>query len=127
MDNAVTVEYATADGTAQAGEDYAATSGTLTFAPHERLKTVDVPINADVVARDQRDVLPEPVEREQRDDGRRPGGGDDLSRTGRGRAAAAGSSTPFPAAGPPPPRRSSPQPPPTTPRPLAASSPAYRA
>ena len=40
----VTVDYATADGTAVAGEDYTATSGTLTFAPGEREKTVAVPI-----------------------------------------------------------------------------------
>ena len=40
----VTVDYATADGTAVAGEDYTATSGTLTFAAGEREKTVAVPI-----------------------------------------------------------------------------------
>ena len=40
----VTVDYATADGTAKAGEDYTATSGTLTFAAGERVKTVSVPI-----------------------------------------------------------------------------------
>ena len=40
----VTVDYATADGTAVAGEDYTATSGTLTFAAGERAKTVSVPI-----------------------------------------------------------------------------------
>ena len=45
MDNAVTVDYATADGTAHAGQDYVATSGTLTFAPHERTHTVDVTVN----------------------------------------------------------------------------------
>ena len=39
MDQSVTVDYATADGTAHAGEDYDAISGTLTFAPHERTKT----------------------------------------------------------------------------------------
>ena len=44
MDNSVTVDYATADGTAHAGDDYVSTSGTLTFAPHERLKYVDVTI-----------------------------------------------------------------------------------
>ena len=40
----VTVDYATADGTAVAGEDYTATSGTLTFAAGEREKTVAVPV-----------------------------------------------------------------------------------
>ena len=40
----VTVDYATADGTAKAGEDYTATSGTLSFAPGETEKTVSVPV-----------------------------------------------------------------------------------
>ncbi|MDE0052476.1 MAG: SwmB domain-containing protein [Rhodospirillales bacterium] len=40
----VTVDYATADGSATAGEDYTATSGTLTFAAGERTKTVNVPV-----------------------------------------------------------------------------------
>ena len=40
----VTVDYATADSTATAGEDYTATSGTLTFAPGEIEKTVRVTI-----------------------------------------------------------------------------------
>ena len=44
----VTVDYATADGTAVAGTDYTATSGTLTFAPGEReKKTALVPIADD--------------------------------------------------------------------------------
>ncbi len=38
----VVVHYATADGTAQAGSDYLATSGNLTFAPGERRKFVTV-------------------------------------------------------------------------------------
>ena len=40
----VTVDYATADGTATAGADYTATSGTLTFDPGETAKTVNVPV-----------------------------------------------------------------------------------
>ena len=40
----VTVDYATADGTAKASEDYTAKSGTLLFAAGERAKTVAVPI-----------------------------------------------------------------------------------
>lgn len=40
----VTVDHATADRTATAGEDYTATSGTLTFAAGERSKTVSVPL-----------------------------------------------------------------------------------
>jgi hypothetical protein len=47
MDNSVSIGYATQDGTAHAGEDYVATAGTLTFAPNQRVKTVDVTINAD--------------------------------------------------------------------------------
>ena len=39
---AVTVDYATADGTAVAGEDYTATGGTLTFGAGETEKTVSV-------------------------------------------------------------------------------------
>jgi hypothetical protein len=44
---AVTVNFATADGTARAGADYAARSGSLSFAPGETSKTVLVPIFAD--------------------------------------------------------------------------------
>ena len=48
----VTVDYATADGTATAGADYTATSGTLTFAWWETAKTVAVPIIHDEVQED---------------------------------------------------------------------------
>ena len=40
----VTVDYATADGTATAGSDYTATNGTLSFAAGETEKTVSVPV-----------------------------------------------------------------------------------
>ena len=46
---AVSVDYATADGTAAAGEDYTAASGTLTFAPGETAKTVRVAILDDAI------------------------------------------------------------------------------
>ncbi|NRT55988.1 hypothetical protein HNQ01_001723 [Leptothrix sp. C29] len=44
-----TVAFATADGTAKAGSDYTAVSGTLTFAPGETTKTITVPILNDAV------------------------------------------------------------------------------
>ena len=43
----VSVDYATSDGTAQAGSDYRATSGTLTFRPGETAKTISVPVLED--------------------------------------------------------------------------------
>ena len=46
-DLAVTVAYATADGTASAGEDYQAASGELMFAPGETELTVSVPVLGD--------------------------------------------------------------------------------
>jgi hypothetical protein len=44
---AVTVDYATSDGTAQAGSDYTTVSGTLVFAAGETTKTILVPVAAD--------------------------------------------------------------------------------
>lgn len=43
----VSVDYATADGTATAGSDYVAASGTLTFAPGQTSKTVSVTVTGD--------------------------------------------------------------------------------
>jgi chitinase len=43
----VTVNYATANGTATAGSDYTATSGTLTFAPGMTSQTVNVAVTGD--------------------------------------------------------------------------------
>ena len=45
----LTVNYATADRTAKAGEDYVATSGTLTFAAGETTKTFNVTILDDAI------------------------------------------------------------------------------
>ena len=47
---AVTVDYATADGTADAGEDYTETSGTLTFSPGQTSRTISVPVTDDSLA-----------------------------------------------------------------------------
>jgi hypothetical protein len=41
---AVTVDYATSDGSAQAGQDYGETTGTLTFGASERSKSILVPL-----------------------------------------------------------------------------------
>ena len=43
----VTVNYATADGSATAGSDYTAASGTLTFAPGQTSQTITVLVNGD--------------------------------------------------------------------------------
>jgi large repetitive protein len=43
----VTVNYATANGTAMAGSDYTAASGKLTFAPGETRKSILVPVTGD--------------------------------------------------------------------------------
>jgi hypothetical protein len=40
----VTVQYTTSDGTAKAGTDYVATSGTLTFPPHTTQENISVNI-----------------------------------------------------------------------------------
>ena len=43
----VTVEYATIEGSATAGDDFVASSGSLTFAPGETSKTISIPIVTD--------------------------------------------------------------------------------
>jgi chitinase len=48
--SAVTVGYTTSNGTATAGSDYIATSGTLTFAPGETSRTVAIIVNGDTTA-----------------------------------------------------------------------------
>ncbi len=49
-DQVVTVNYATIDGTAVAGVDYAAATGTLTFAPGETTRAITVWVLGDVTA-----------------------------------------------------------------------------
>ena len=50
--SSVSVDYATADGSAIAGSDYTATSGPLTFTPGQTSKTVPVTIVNDALAED---------------------------------------------------------------------------
>jgi Tol biopolymer transport system component len=45
----VTVNFATANGTATSGSDYTAANGTLTFAPGQRFKTVAIPVLGDTI------------------------------------------------------------------------------
>lgn len=46
---AVSIDYATADGTATTAElDYVATTGSVTFAAQEQTKTISVPVNGDI-------------------------------------------------------------------------------
>ncbi len=45
----VSVQYATADGTASAGSDYTAAAGTLTFTPGQTTRTVSVTVQGDVI------------------------------------------------------------------------------
>ena len=46
-DQAVTVNYATMDGTATAGSDYSASAGTVTFEPGQTSQTITVLVNGD--------------------------------------------------------------------------------
>ena len=48
-DDTVTVDYATTDGTAEAGVDYTAASGTLTFIPGETTKFITVTVSGDII------------------------------------------------------------------------------
>jgi glucose/arabinose dehydrogenase len=56
-EKAISVQYATADGTAQAPRDYHGTSGTLMLAPGQTSGQVDVPIVGDVVDEDDQTFL----------------------------------------------------------------------
>lgn len=49
FDGTVRVDYATEDGTATAGSDYTAKSGTLTFAPNDFRQEIRIPVAPDTV------------------------------------------------------------------------------
>lgn len=49
----VTVDFSTRDGSAEAGSDYVATSGTVTFAPGEVTKPITVLVNGDTEVEDE--------------------------------------------------------------------------
>jgi hypothetical protein len=53
----VTVNYATANGTAQAGSDYIAALGTLTFSPGSVQRTVSITINGDTTVEPNETLL----------------------------------------------------------------------
>ncbi len=55
----VTVTYATADGSAEAGSDYMAQSGTVTFLPGEVTKTISITVLADTAEEEDEDFLVE--------------------------------------------------------------------
>src|SRR5207237_4966388 len=56
-DRVTTVDYATRDYTAKAGEDYSAQSDTITFAVGERAKTISIPILNDALPEDDERFL----------------------------------------------------------------------
>ena len=55
--SAVTVDYATANGTATAGTDYTATAGTLTIAAGQTTGTIDVPVAGPAVTAESSKTL----------------------------------------------------------------------
>src|SRR5688572_2528233 len=55
--NPASVDYATSDGTADAGSDYTASSGTLSFGPGEASASFSVPILEDTLAEGDETVI----------------------------------------------------------------------
>ena len=82
----VTVNYATANGTALAGSDYTAASGTLTFAPGQTSKTVTVNVTGDTVAEPNETFVVNLSAADRGDPVRRPGPGHHPQRRGAGAA-----------------------------------------
>ena len=60
-----TVDYATSDGSATAGSDYTATSGTLTFTTGQTSKTIPVDLIDDALERVRRDLHRHPEQRDR--------------------------------------------------------------
>ena len=83
----VTVSFNTTDGTAKAGSDYAARTGTLTFAPGEKSKTIAVIDHRRHGGRARRGVLRRDRRRRQRDDHEEPRRGIDRGQRPSGHAA----------------------------------------
>ena len=69
-DGAVTVNYATANGTATAGADYTATSGTLSFADGQASRTISVPVLEDTLVEGSETFYADAIERGRRRDAR---------------------------------------------------------
>ena len=80
---AVTVDWETSDGTATAGRDYEAASGTLTFAPHQTERLVIGARSGRRRGRGRGEVQPQAEQPGQRGTGRRGGSGYDRGRPGR--------------------------------------------
>jgi hypothetical protein len=53
----VTIDYATTGGTATPGDDYAPTSGTLTFQPGQKLQTIAIAVNGDQLTEQDETIL----------------------------------------------------------------------
>ena len=85
-DQPVTVDYATANGTATAGSDYQAASGTLTIAAGQTSGTFTVLVIGDRLGRAERDLRRQPEQPHQRRHRRRPGRSAPSSTTSRASA-----------------------------------------
>ena len=91
----VTVDYATADGSAHAGDDYTAASGTLTFRAGESSQTIEVRVLDDAHDEGEETLTLTAVERLVGAGDRRRGDGDDQEL----RSAASGAAGPVRAGG----------------------------
>src|SRR5207247_979403 len=56
-DQVVTVDFATADGSATSPSDYLAQNGNLTFSPGDTTKTISVPVNGDTLVEPNEDFF----------------------------------------------------------------------